>query len=308
MMAAVANGGVLWKPRLVQRVERRTDGSSRSEAPQDPGPRRAVAGGVGVPAPGPGRGRQRRAPGAARIPGVDDRGQDRHRPDASAKSDAERKEDRTTRGSRPSPRSRIRRWSSSCSSSAAARAARSPRPSRARSSRPSSSRRSPGGRPDDGGPRVPGEGLSCCEWIAGSCSRSTGSSSALATLLIVAGLVTLSTLVPRRRQRGSCVALSIASVARDGRRRQLDYRTLARGPCWAYGLGLLTLMGVLLRPHRLGCAPLDPPGAAHVQPSELFKLAFIAGRWPSTWRRGSPSRPGWDRVIIPLALALPRSF
>ncbi len=80
-MAAVANGGVLWRPRLVQRVER--PGPRRLERPgAGRRPRRALAGGVGVPAPEPLGGRQRQRDGRG---GADSRarhrGQDRHRAD-----------------------------------------------------------------------------------------------------------------------------------------------------------------------------------------------------------------------------------
>ena len=66
----------------------------------------------------------------------------------------------------------------------------------------------------------------------------------LAALLIVAGLVTVSTLVPRLGAR-QLIALGIATVAAMVVV-AVDYRTLARWACWAYGLGLLTLIGVLL--------------------------------------------------------------
>jgi len=56
--------------------------------------------------------------------------------------------------------------------------------------------------------------------------------------------VTVSTLVPRLGAR-QLIALGIATVAAMVVV-AVDYRTLARWACWAYGLGLLTLIGVLL--------------------------------------------------------------
>ena len=125
----------------------------------------------------------------------------------------------------------------------------------------------------------------------------------LATLLIVAGRVTVSTLVPRLGAR-QLVALSIATVAAMVVV-AVDYRTLARWACWAYGLGLLTLMGVLLAGRSaLGARRWIQVGPIGLQPSELFKLAFIGTLAVYLAARES-SRPGWDRVIIPLALTLP---
>src|SRR6185295_5396868 len=95
----------------------------------------------------------------------------------------------------------------------------------------------------------------------------------LAALLIVAGLVTVSTLVPRLGAR-QLVALSIATVA--AMIVAVDYRTLARWACWAYGFGLLILLGVLLAGRSaLGARRWIQVGPIGLQPSELFKLAFI---------------------------------
>ena len=140
-MGAVANGGVLWKPRLVQRVER-ADGalaysaSSKMTGRVELSPvvwaflRQALSAVVNEAAPA----RRRAHPRPRR------RGQDRHRADHRQERRPPR--GRTTPGS---PRSRPRddpRWSWSCSSSEAARAAQVAAPSRGRSTRPSSSRRS----------------------------------------------------------------------------------------------------------------------------------------------------------------------
>ena len=98
-------------------------------------PRRAVAGGVGVPAPDAcGRSSTTAAPARRRgIPGLDDRGQDRHRADHRQAQVARR--GRTTPGSRPSRPATTPEVVVVVSSSAAARAGRSPRPSRARSTK-----------------------------------------------------------------------------------------------------------------------------------------------------------------------------
>ena len=59
-MSAVANGGVLWKPRLVQRIERPEQGRGVERRRQRHRPRRALPDGVGVPAAEPVGRRQRR--------------------------------------------------------------------------------------------------------------------------------------------------------------------------------------------------------------------------------------------------------
>ena len=58
----------------------------------------------------------------------------------------------------------------------------------------------------------------------------------LAGLLIVVGLLTVSTLVPRLGAR-QLIALGIATVAAMVLV-SVDYRALARWACWGYGLGL----------------------------------------------------------------------
>src|SRR5262249_60388029 len=85
----------------------------------------------------------------------------------------------------------------------------------------------------------------------------------------------------------------------------VGYRTLARWACWAYGLGLLTLIGVLLTGRSaLGARRWIAVGPVSLQPSELFKLAFIGTLAVYLAARES-TRPGWDRVVVPLALTLP---
>jgi rod shape determining protein RodA len=125
----------------------------------------------------------------------------------------------------------------------------------------------------------------------------------LAGLLIIAGLMTVSTLVPRLGAR-QLIALSIGTVAAMVVL-AVDYRTLARWACWAYGLGLLTLLVVLLAGRSaLGARRWIAVGPISLQPSELFKLAFIGTLAVYLAARES-SRPGWDRVVVPLALTLP---
>src|SRR5437867_9379683 len=86
--------------------------------------------------------------------------------------------------------------------------------------------------------------------------------------------MTVSTLVPRLGVR-QLVALGIASVA-GMILLTVDYRALARWACWAYAFGLLTLLGVLLAGHSaLGARRWIAVGPVSLQPSELFKLAFI---------------------------------
>jgi rod shape determining protein RodA len=125
----------------------------------------------------------------------------------------------------------------------------------------------------------------------------------LASLLIMAGLMTVSTLIPRLGARqlvavGVATAAAMVVVA-------VDYRTLARWACWAYGIGLFTLLGVLLAGRSaLGARRWIALGPVGIQPSELFKLAFIGTLAVYLAARES-HKPGWDRVVIPLALTLP---
>src|SRR5262245_15900343 len=96
----------------------------------------------------------------------------------------------------------------------------------------------------------------------------------LAGLLIVAGLMTVSTLVPRLGAR-QLIALGIATVAALVLV-SVDYRTLARWACWGYGVGLMVLLGVLVAGRSaLGARRWIALGPVSLQPSELFKLVFI---------------------------------
>ena len=102
------------------------------------------------------------------------------------------------------------------------------------------------------------------------------------------------TLVPRLGAR-QLIALGIATVAAMVVV-AIDYRTLARWSCWAYGLGLLTLIGVLLAGRSaLGARRWIQVGPIGLQPSELFKLAFI-GTLAMYLAARESFRPGWDRV------------
>ncbi len=125
----------------------------------------------------------------------------------------------------------------------------------------------------------------------------------LATSLIVAGLVTVSTLMPRMGAR-QLIALGIAAVG-GMVVVAVDYRTVARWACWAYGFGLLALTVVLLAGRSaLGARRWIAVGPINLQPSEIFKLALIGTLAVYLARRQS-YRPGWDRVVVPLALTLP---
>src|SRR5262245_12271115 len=85
----------------------------------------------------------------------------------------------------------------------------------------------------------------------------------------------------------------------------VDYRALARWACWGYALGLLTLLGVLLAGRSaLGARRWIALGPVSLQPSELFKLTFI-GTLAMYLAARESHRPGWDRVVVPLALTLP---
>jgi rod shape determining protein RodA len=126
---------------------------------------------------------------------------------------------------------------------------------------------------------------------------------ALAGLLIGAGVLTVSTLLPRQGAR-QLVALGIAAVAAMVLV-SIDYRTLARWACWGYALGLLALIAVLLAGRSaLGARRWISVGPVGLQPSELFKLVFIGTLAVYLAARES-HRPGWDRVLVPLALTLP---
>jgi rod shape determining protein RodA len=125
----------------------------------------------------------------------------------------------------------------------------------------------------------------------------------LAGLLIAAGLLTVSTLVPRLGAR-QLIALGIATVAAMVVV-SVDYRTLARWACWGYGVGLVILLAVLVAGRSaLGARRWIALGPVSLQPSELFKLVFIGTLAVYLAARES-HRPGWDRVLVPLALTLP---
>ena len=125
----------------------------------------------------------------------------------------------------------------------------------------------------------------------------------LAGLLIVMGLLTVATIVPRQGAR-QLIALGIAAVAAVVIV-SIDYRALARWACWGYGLGLLTLLFVLIAGRSaMGARRWIHLGPVGFQPSELFKLAFVGTLAVYLAARES-HRPGWDRVLVPLALTLP---
>jgi rod shape determining protein RodA len=125
----------------------------------------------------------------------------------------------------------------------------------------------------------------------------------LAGLLIATGLVTVLTLVPRLGARqlvslGVGVAAVVVLVS-------VDYRTLSRWAWWGYALGLVTLATVLVAGRAaLGARRWISLGPVGLQPSELFKLVLI-GTVAAYLASRESRRPGWDRVLVPLALALP---
>jgi rod shape determining protein RodA len=125
----------------------------------------------------------------------------------------------------------------------------------------------------------------------------------LSGLLIGAGLLTVWSLVPRLGAR-QLAALGVATLAALVLL-SVDYRTLARWASWGYGLGLLTLLAVLVAGRAaLGARRWISLGPVGFQPSELFKLALI-GTLATYLASRETHRPGWDRVLVPLALALP---
>lgn len=126
---------------------------------------------------------------------------------------------------------------------------------------------------------------------------------ALAGILLGAGLLTLWSLVPRFGMRqllwaviGTAGLLAIVSI---------DYRTLARWSTLGYVLALLALTIVLtLGRATQGARRWLALGPLTLQPSELVKLVligvvahYLAGR--------EEHPPGWDRVLVPLALTAP---
>jgi rod shape determining protein RodA len=125
----------------------------------------------------------------------------------------------------------------------------------------------------------------------------------LASLLIGSGILTVATIVPRHGAR-QLLALGIAATAALIVV-SVDYRALARWACWGYGLGLLTLLLVLVAGRSaLGARRWISLGPVGFQPSELFKLVFVGTLAVYLASRES-HRPGWDRVLVPLALTLP---
>jgi rod shape determining protein RodA len=126
---------------------------------------------------------------------------------------------------------------------------------------------------------------------------------AVVALLVGASLLTLWSLVPRLAMRqalwvgvGTLAAVVIVSI---------DYRTLVRWAPLAYVLGTGVLLAVLVLGRTAqGARRWVSLGPLTVQPSELFKLVllvvvarYLAGR--------QEHRPGWDRILVPLALAAP---
>ena len=126
---------------------------------------------------------------------------------------------------------------------------------------------------------------------------------ALTMLLVGAGLLTLSSLVPRLALRqslwvaiGVVLALVIVSI---------DYRTLARWALLAYVAGLSVLTAVLaLGRTAQGARRWLTVGPFTVQPAELFKLVLILALARYLASR-QEHRPGWDRVALPLLLVAP---
>jgi len=125
----------------------------------------------------------------------------------------------------------------------------------------------------------------------------------LALLLLGAGILTLSSLVPRLALRqalwagvGAAVALLILSI---------DYRILARWAMVAYVAGLGVLAAVLLAGRAAqGARRWLAVGSFTVQPAELFKLVLILALARYLASR-QEYRAGWDRVAIPLLLVAP---
>jgi rod shape determining protein RodA len=126
---------------------------------------------------------------------------------------------------------------------------------------------------------------------------------ALAAVLCGAGLLTLWSLVPRLAVR-QVIALGVASLVFLAVV-SIDYRTLARWAYPGYVAGLTVLAAVLVLGRAAqGARRWISLGPLSIQPSELFKLAlllvvahYLASR--------EAVRPGWDRVLVPLALTAP---
>lgn len=128
----------------------------------------------------------------------------------------------------------------------------------------------------------------------------------LAATLVGAGLLTLWSLVPRLAARqllalgiGLAGALVVVSV---------DYHRLARWSYPGYVLGLGALAAVLLLGRTaLGARRWLTLGPLTVQPSELFKLLLVCALARYLASR-EEHRPGWDRILVPLALAAPAAL
>jgi rod shape determining protein RodA len=125
----------------------------------------------------------------------------------------------------------------------------------------------------------------------------------LVALLVGAGLLTLWSLVPRLAIRqtlwvgvGTVAAIVVVSI---------DYRSLVRWALVAYVLGIGVLATVLLLGRSAqGARRWVSLGPVTVQPSELFKLVLVVvlARYLASRQ---DSRPGWGRILVPLALAAP---
>jgi rod shape determining protein RodA len=125
----------------------------------------------------------------------------------------------------------------------------------------------------------------------------------LAAALVLAGLLTLWSLVPRFAARqliwlavGGIVFLVVISI---------DYRVLARWAPAAYAAGLAALLAVLvLGRSAQGARRWLSLGPFTVQPSELFKLVLLAVVAHYLASRDD-QRAGPGRLVIPLILAGP---
>jgi rod shape determining protein RodA len=125
----------------------------------------------------------------------------------------------------------------------------------------------------------------------------------LTALLLAVGLVTVWSLVPRLGVRqgiwfgvGAAAVVVVISI---------DYHTLARWSYAAYGAGLMALIAVLaLGRSAQGARRWLSLGPFTLQPSELFKLALVGVLAQYLAGRHS-ERPGWERLLVPLALAGP---
>ena len=257
MMSAVANGGILWKPRLVKSVER-ADGtlayesSSKMSGQVDLSPavwaflRHALAGAVNE---GGGTG------GAARIPGVLVAGQDRH--------GAEHREKRCLQGTGSRVVCLVRTGGRS--------PGRRGRPGRARGKGWTGRRPD---RPEDLPGAVPRKGcddrarrrllmlrfdrrlLLNVDWIL----------VATTLFIIMLSVLSLWSLAPRGGERPRLAATVVGGHWPLGDAGRHQHRL---PPARPRGAGLLprrlvaALDGVRPRPHRVGGAPVDPPGSVH---------------------------------------------